>query len=479
MSISSRGRLVRVLLAGTASIALVVSAGAAYASAQWWNLRTVGVDEGQFDATLPSMPTGATTSPIPDLPTGDCSQSPCNYLLLGSDSRSGLSKDEQQQFGTNQDIGGSNRADTIMLVHTDPALQKAIVLSFPRDLWVDIPGHGSNKINAAFEGGIEHGGAQLMAQTVSNLTGLRIDHYLYVDLAGFQKVVDTLGGVNLCVPAYNADPTTGRLQDPLTGLDIAPGCQRLQGAQALAYVRTRHLRCDANAPDFYRIQRQQQFLSAVIHQMLKPENLLRAPGLVQPVLGSMHRDKAFLPGDLVFLIGQLRGLAGGEAANLVEFRVVPGTVGWEGALSVVHMDPSAQQIFSAIRGGKPISGVGTRLLNVPPSEPNVTVAVVDRGAGETAQQVESLLAESGFDVTPGIWDAAKAPAGVSGAAAIVFRPGQDAAASVVSRYLPGVKVVESKSLKGVPVAVVLTPAYTYAEPGQGPSTPSTSDCPSA
>ena len=76
----------------------------------------------------------------------------CNYLLLGSDSRPGLSQEEQTEFGTDQQIGGENRADTIMLVHTDPKLEKAIIVSFPRDLYVDIPGHGEDKINAAFEG---------------------------------------------------------------------------------------------------------------------------------------------------------------------------------------------------------------------------------------------------------------------------------------------------------------------------------------
>src|SRR5262249_58999357 len=174
--------------------------------------------------------------------TSSCTYQRCNYLLLGSVSRSGLPPNEQQQFGTNADIGGSNRADTIMLVHTDPALQKAIVVSFPRDLWVRIAdGHGHAKINSAFEGGVSGGGPQLMADTVSQLTGLRIDHYLYIDLAGFQNVVDTLGGVTLCIPDYQVNTPgilyqhtasggeqpiyygeTGHVADPNTGLDVVP-----------------------------------------------------------------------------------------------------------------------------------------------------------------------------------------------------------------------------------------------------------------
>ena len=165
---------------------------------RWYSLRNVGVDTALF---VPARPDGSSVS----YPTGPCADRACNYLLLGTDSRAGLSAEEQTHFGSNSDIGGVSRADTIMLVHTDPDLQKAIVVSFPRDLWVDIPGHGTDKINSAFEGGLTGGGPQLMAKTISNLTGLQIDHYLYVDLNGFQDVVDTLGGVELCIPGYNVN----------------------------------------------------------------------------------------------------------------------------------------------------------------------------------------------------------------------------------------------------------------------------------
>ena len=205
-----------------------------------------------------------------ELPTGPCIDDVCNYLLLGSDSRAGLTAEERDQFGTDEQIGGENRADTIMLVHTDPALEKAIILSFPRDLAVQIPGHGEDKINASFEGGVEGGGPALVAATVHKLTGLKINHALYVDLAGFQGIVDTLKGVEMCIPAENVNTPDGRIVDELTALDVKPGCQRLPGDQALAYVRTRHLRCDAAAPDFYRIARQQQFLRAVINKLLQP-----------------------------------------------------------------------------------------------------------------------------------------------------------------------------------------------------------------
>jgi LCP family protein required for cell wall assembly len=476
-------RWVRVLVAVSASFALVVGVAGAVGAVRWVQFRNVGTDPN-FAGAAPSG------SPAP--PPGRCSTEPCNYLLLGSDSRAGLPEDQQHQFGTNADIGGTNRADTIMLVHTDPALEKAIVLSFPRDLWVHIAdGHGWDKINGAFEGGLGGGGPQLMADTVANLTGLSIDHYLYVDLNGFQHIVDTLGGVNLCIPSYDVNTPgwlnqhtasggeqpiyyseVGHVADPNTGLNVLPGCQQLDGYQALAYVRTRSLPCDS-IPDFSRISRQQQFLRAVVNQMLRPAELARAPSLVGPILASMHRDSGFLPGDLVYLVGQLRGLSTGA----VEFRAVPGSGGTRDGKSVVLMDASAEQIFAAIRDGKQLGDIGTSLLNTPPSEANTTVAVIDDGAGSRADEVETLLSNAGFDVSPGVV-AGPPPAGVEGPA-IVSAPGKDAYAQVVHAYFPDLPIVVSKHLTGAPVAVVVTSSYR-PQPSGGPSaSPSAAACPAS
>src|SRR3954468_6154636 len=148
------GGFVRVLVAIVASLSLVGGLAVAATAARWFSRRRVGVEATPF---LPPASDSGTS-----YPTGPCSTRPCNYLLLGSDSRSGLSDQQQNAFGDNQDIGGTTRADTIMLVHTDPDLKKAVVLSFPRDLWVNVPGHGMDKINAAFEGGVSGSGPQLM-----------------------------------------------------------------------------------------------------------------------------------------------------------------------------------------------------------------------------------------------------------------------------------------------------------------------------
>ena len=266
------GRIARVLVGTTATLAIVVGAFSAYAMVSYLDARDDGV-----------VPFGDPVDEAEGTPVGPCVEEVCNYLLLGSDSRRGLTPEELKAFGDNEHIGGTFRADTIMLVQLDPRREKAVVLSFPRDLWVQIPGRGEDRINTSFEGGVNGGGPLGVAKTVHRLTGLTVNHFLYVDLLGFQQVVDTLGGIEMCIPFD--------VQDPLSALDLEAGCQTLDGRQALGYVRTRHLPCDEAAPDLSRIGRQQQFLRAVINQMLAPQEIVRAPGLVKPVLASLKRDE--------------------------------------------------------------------------------------------------------------------------------------------------------------------------------------------
>jgi anionic cell wall polymer biosynthesis LytR-Cps2A-Psr (LCP) family protein len=470
--ISGHGRLVRASVGIIATVALLVGLVTAGLTVRWVQLRNVGTEEGPFGAE----PEGRSAAP-----RDGCATQVCNYLLLGSDSRAGLTPEEQERFRTDESLGGGNRADTIMLVHTDPRLEKAIVVSFPRDLWVAIPGRGHDRLNTAFEGGLRGGGPQRVAQTIANLTGLTIDHYLFVDLNGFQEIVDTLGGVRMCIPAYNVntpgflpandadgDPIqvyvddVGHIADPNSGLNIEPGCQVLGGRQALAYVRARHLPCD-HIPDFARIGRQQQFLRAVVNQMLQPSTVARAPTLVRPILSAMRRDRGFRPSDLIYLVGQLRGLSTGA----VEFRTVPGVAATIESKSVLRLDPSAKEIFDAVRDGRPLGTAGTKLVNTPPAEANTVVAVVDASSGGTAGEVEAVLADAGFDVEPGIWTPEEAGLGTS-QAAIVHRPTARARAQVVAAYVPDLPLVPSTELRGAHVAIIVDQAYRFVAPGEAP-----------
>jgi LCP family protein required for cell wall assembly len=452
------GPFARAAVALTATLSLLIGVGTAYAFMAYKQ-----ADDGP---TIPP-PTGS-TPPEVEQALGPCVDDVCNYLLLGSDSRAGLTPEEREQFGTDQQIGGENRADTIMLVHTDPALEKAIILSFPRDLSVRIPGHGEDKINAAFAGGVDGGGPALVAATVHKLTGLKVNHVLYVDLAGFQGVIDTLGGVEMCIPGENVNTPDGRIVDELTALDVQPGCQTLPGDQALAYVRTRHLRCDAAAPDFYRIARQQQFLRAVINRLLQPDQLAQLPVMIKPIMRNLVRDEDLNLADLAFLVGQLEGISTGAA----EFRTVPAFPD-PANLGILRMDASAERIFAAIREGKPLGEVGRDLVYTPPSEANVPVIVVDHSSGGGAAGVQEVLSQAGFDISPGSTTFTAYGKKVPGSV-IAFAPDADAEAQVVQKYFP---TLETKQVKGLPdgVAVFVDSSYEPAPVGGDGGAPP--DCP--
>ncbi len=444
------GRLAHVAVGISATIALLVGAFAGYAMVSYLGAGGAGRAVATFRGDDPAV--------------GPCAEDVCNYLLLGSDSRKGLTPEEQAQFGTDAHNGGTSRADTIMLVQLDPRREQAVVLSFPRDLWVRIPGRGWDRINTSFEGGVNGGGPLRVARTVHRLTGLRINHFLYVDLLGFQRVVDTLGGVRMCIPFD--------VQDPLSALDLKAGCQTLDGQQALAYVRTRHLPCDEAAPDLHRIARQQQFLRAVINRLLEPRELVRLPGLVEPVLTNLKRDAQLPIADLAFLVGQLRGLSTGA----VEFRAVPAvpdTVrppGFTSAISILRPDPSARAIFQALRDGGPLPDAGIELVNTPTSPANIVVAVVDDASDDVATRIEDVLSISGFDVTPGILPFGGAA--VPGGPAIAYTPGHLEEARVVAQYLPGLQVRMVGGSRAWDIAVVATSDYRPDELGaNGPSEP--------
>jgi LCP family protein required for cell wall assembly len=177
-----------------------------------------------------------------------------NWLIAGSDSRQGLTPAQQKALSTGgADIGGS-RSDTILILHI-PSSGKPVLISLPRDSWVTIPGHGANKLNAAYS----FGGPQLMAQTVQNVTGLRIDHYMEIGFGGFVGAVNAVGGVRICLQAP--------LKDPASGLNLPAGCQKLDGAQSLAFVRDRH---SFATQDLQREQDQRILLKALLSKLTSP-----------------------------------------------------------------------------------------------------------------------------------------------------------------------------------------------------------------
>lgn len=173
------------------------------------------------------------------------------YLLVGTDSREDLSKEERKELSTGN--AGGSRTDTIMLLHTGSGPN--LLLSIPRDSIVDIPGHGQGKINAAYA----FGEAPLLVETIEANTGIRVDQYVEIGMGGVAGVVDAVGGIEVC-PKRN-------MVDKLAGLRIKKGCQEVDGATALAYARSRHT---SGIGDIDRVRRQREVVSAVGSAVLSP-----------------------------------------------------------------------------------------------------------------------------------------------------------------------------------------------------------------
>ena len=194
-----------------------------------------------------------------------------NWLITGSDSRQGLTRKQEHKYHTGVDVAGQ-RSDTILLLHIPGNGGPAVLVSLPRDSYVKIPGYGYNKLNAAYS----FGGPKLLAETVQNATGLRIEHYMGIGFGGLVNVVNSVGGVTMCFQHP--------LRDAASGLHLRKGCQNLSGGKALAFVRTRH---NFASQDLQREQNQRVFLKALLSKLTSPGVMLNPFSVVPAALGSV------------------------------------------------------------------------------------------------------------------------------------------------------------------------------------------------
>lgn len=258
-----------------------------------------------------------------------------NWLLVGSDSRTGLTPEQEQELATGGETG-SDRTDTIIVIHVPSSGGAATMVSIPRDSYVAIPGYGQDKINAAFS----FGGPPLLAQTIEEATGLHIDHYAEIGFGGFAGIVDAIGGVEMCLQSA--------IEDPLAGINLPPGCQELTGPQALGFVRSR-----ATAlADIDRMNNQRAFMSALLAKATSPGTWLN-PFRLWPLVSDTAKSLRVDEGDHVWDLAQLAWAMRGD---LVTTTVpVGGFEDVDGAGNVLLWDRErALQFFDALENDRPV-----------------------------------------------------------------------------------------------------------------------------
>ena len=293
-----------------------------------------------------------------------------NYLIVGSDTREGLTKAEIKRLkvgGT--EVAAGKRSDTMLLIHISKKRDKAAIISIPRDTYALIPEHTTaqgkvipathSKINSAFN----WGGAPLLIQTFEEMSGLRIDHYIEVNFVGFVRMVDALGGVEIC--------TKKDIDDPKSHLVLPAGRHILDGVDSLKYVRTRQF---DGLGDLGRMKRQQEFAGAMLRKATSAGVLLNPVKMVDFInsaLDSVVTDKGLNQGDLLTLGKQLRSLSASNVRTLT-IPLKYYNYSKNGISSAVLWDPVlAPELFERIKNDD-------ALLEKVKADPSASPSIVDK-----------------------------------------------------------------------------------------------------
>ncbi|WP_245997642.1 LCP family protein [Streptomyces armeniacus] len=275
-----------------------------------------------------------------------------NFLVVGVDGRDKLSAATRKKYRLG---GGScDCTDTLMLVHLSEDRRRMSVVSIPRDSYVKLPEHKDDgtgkrhtgypaKINSAYA----HGGPHLTVRTVEAMTKVHIDHYLEVDFGSFMNTVDALGGVPVC--------TVRPLKDRYSGLNLPAGTSQLNGAEALSYVRARHL---DGASDFGRMQRQQRFIASVIDKATSSGvlmNPVKFNKVASTMLKSVRADRGFGTSEMLALGHAMRGFTP-ASSEFVSVPVADGDHRVRGLGSTVKWDAAkSARLFAALREDRPLA----------------------------------------------------------------------------------------------------------------------------
>lgn len=366
-----------------------------------------------------------------------------NILLAGVDKRDGISEADIKRLKLGRTEGA--RSDTMMLMHVSKNHDKVTIVSLPRDSLVTIPAHKtatggqagaqSGKLTWAYS----YGGAQLMKDTIQGATGVKIDHYVEVNFLGFLKVVDAVGGVEIC--------TEKPINDKASGLKLAAGTHHVDGAQALAFARARH----GLGEDIGRMQRQQEFMSALMSQAIgKSKDPVTATKVLNAFLSAVRVDEG-LKKNVNSLAQQFKDISLGN----VEFAKVPianqaGTAFLGGVnQSVVLWDENAaRKMFKKIVNDeslvepKAAPKPGVQPLTVPPSQISVRVknGVGTPGLAKTAS---AALGKVGFRAA---WVIGVAQRKNTKETLIQYGPGREDSARTLAAAIPGARLKKVPAL---------------------------------
>lgn len=439
---SRRAKRQRVLIftSGILSLVVLLASGGAWAFTDYVSGQLQKIDAG---INGHSGPSGA-----------------MNILLVGADRRQGLSRKEQAELHLGHDAG--QRTDTIMLMHVSKNHDSVSVVSLPRDSYVHIPGHGMAKINSAYSPqAFKDGGAKLTVKTVEENTGVQIDHYVEINFIGVLKVVDALGGVEICTPTA--------LHDMSSGINLTAGKHILNGKQALEYVRTRHTYANQ---DLGRIGAQQKFMSALLNKAISTGTLTnpaRLTRFLNTSLAAVRADSGFSTSSIRELAASMSGVS----TDSVAFTTVPiananYTAPGVGS-SVLWDKPLAQQLFGKIKNDQPIAAQqktkskksgGQKPKNNLTVPPNRIQLQIFNGAGTAGLGAKARhdLKAVGFQV-PSI--AKNWPSQGRRTTVVQYGPGRDDSARTVAAALPGSQM---KMVPGMPsVRVILGSSYSGAK----------------
>ncbi len=370
-----------------------------------------------------------------------------------------MQSEEDKDAFTDRDTtaDGPPRSDTMMVLHADG--DASYVVSFPRDLMVDVPGLGRQKINAAF-----NKGPQLVIDTLAQDFNVPINHYLEVNFKSFEDIVNAVGSVPVWIPQQMRDQFSG-----LGPFQYGPGCYNLDGAASLAYVRARHLEYYENGrwvdasgrSDIDRIERQQDFIKRLgrIAVLKATDDPSIAPDLADHLIPQLTADQSFDRESFNELVRAFMGLSEDDGSGPT-FETLPWMMGDSAGSFLLEKQPEADAVLAVLRGEAPIPTTTTAPPagsdgggNAPAARPSDVRVVVRNGsgvqnaAGNTAQELQA----KGF-VNGG---AENNPAGLVDQSEIHYGASDLAKAQLLQSIVPGAQLVEDSSRAGTDIVLVL------------------------